>query len=65
MNIVTESHIAGRPIGDKPHARPVRTVRWFIVIGLLLVLLVGGLVGFNACPVCGVLGELIMPDILE
>jgi membrane fusion protein, multidrug efflux system len=48
MNIVTESHISGRPIGEKPASRPVRLVRWFIIIGLLLVLLVGALVGFNA-----------------
>jgi membrane fusion protein, multidrug efflux system len=48
MNIVTESHIAGRPIGEKPASRPVRLVRWFIIIGLLLALLVGALVGFNA-----------------
>ena len=48
MNIVTESHISGRPIGDKPASRPVRLVRWFIIIGLLLALLVGALVGFNA-----------------
>jgi membrane fusion protein, multidrug efflux system len=48
MNIATESHIAGKPIAEKPKARPVRMVRWFIIIGLLLALLVGGLVGFNA-----------------
>jgi membrane fusion protein, multidrug efflux system len=48
MNIVTESHISGRPIGEKPVSRPVRLVRWFIIIGLLLALLVGALVGFNA-----------------
>src|SRR6266403_6191870 len=48
MNIVTESHIKGQPIGDKAHKRPVRMVRWFIIVGLLLTLLVGGLVGFNA-----------------
>jgi len=47
MNIVTEPHIAGKPITDKPRARPVRMVRWFIIVGLLLVLLVGALVGFN------------------
>jgi membrane fusion protein, multidrug efflux system len=47
MNVV-ESHISGKPIGEKPHARPVRTVRWFIIVGLLLALLVGGLVGFNS-----------------
>src|SRR3954471_455519 len=47
MNIVTESHLKGQPIGDKAHKRPVRMVRWFIVVGLLLALLVGGLVWFN------------------
>jgi multidrug efflux system membrane fusion protein len=48
MNIVTESHISGHPITEKPRTRPVRMVRWFIIVGLLLVLLVGALVGFNA-----------------
>ncbi len=47
MNIVTESHLKGQPIGDKAHKRPVRMVRWFIIVGLLLTLLVGGLVYFN------------------
>src|SRR5258708_12498642 len=47
MNIVNESHISGKPITEKPHKRPVRTVRWFIIVGLLLSLLVGGLVYFN------------------
>jgi membrane fusion protein, multidrug efflux system len=48
MNIVTEPNISGRAITEKPVARPVRMVRWFIIVGLLLVLLVGALVGFNA-----------------
>jgi membrane fusion protein, multidrug efflux system len=48
MNIVTEANIAGRPIAEKPRARPVRMVRWFAIVGLLLALLVGALVGFNA-----------------
>ena len=48
MNIVTESHISGEPIGEKSRKRPIRMVRWFIIVGLLLALLVGGLVGFNA-----------------
>jgi membrane fusion protein, multidrug efflux system len=48
MNIVTEANIAGQPIVEKPRARPVRMMRWFIIIGLLLALLVGALVGFNA-----------------
>src|SRR6476469_3795637 len=47
MNIVTEPKLSGKPIVDKPHKRPVRLVRWFIVVGLLLTLLVGGLVWFN------------------
>src|SRR5882762_6205572 len=47
MNIVTESHISGKPLADKPHTRPVRMMRWFIIIGLSLSLLVGGLVYFN------------------
>jgi multidrug efflux system membrane fusion protein len=48
MNIVTESHISGEPIGEKSRKRPIRMLRWFIIVGLLLALLVGGLVGFNA-----------------
>ncbi|HWW47168.1 MAG TPA: efflux RND transporter periplasmic adaptor subunit [Xanthobacteraceae bacterium] len=41
---------AGR---DEPHQappprRPVRTTRWFIIVGILLALLVGGIWGFNA-----------------
>jgi multidrug efflux system membrane fusion protein len=48
MNIVTESNISGQPITEKPRARPVRMLRWFIIVGLLLALLVGALVGFNA-----------------
>src|SRR5882724_11852452 len=47
MNIVTESHLKGQPVGDKARTRPVRMVRWFIVVGLALALLVGGLVWFN------------------
>ena len=47
MNIVTEPKLSGKPIADKPHKRPVRLVRWFIIVGLLLSLLVGGLVYFN------------------
>src|SRR5260370_31995539 len=48
MNIVTEANIWGRAITEKPRARPVRMTRWFIIVGLLLAVLVGGLVGFNA-----------------
>src|SRR3982075_1037203 len=48
MNIISESHISGEPISEKSHKRPVRMVRWFIIVGLLLSLLVGGLVWFNS-----------------
>jgi membrane fusion protein, multidrug efflux system len=47
MNIVTEHKISGKPITEKPHKRPVRMVRWLIIVGTLLALLVGGLVWFN------------------
>jgi multidrug efflux system membrane fusion protein len=48
MNIVTEPKISGKPIVDQQRPRPVRMIRWFIIVGLLLALLVGALVGFNA-----------------
>src|SRR4051795_9441877 len=47
MNIVTEPKLSGQPVGEKARKRPVRMVRWFIIVGLLLALLVGGLVDFN------------------
>src|SRR3982074_2862408 len=48
MNIVTESHLSRKPITDKPRARPIRMGRSFIIVGLLLAVLVGAFVGFNA-----------------
>jgi multidrug efflux system membrane fusion protein len=49
MTIAMESNTSARStIEDKPKHRPVRTFRWFIIVGALLALLVGGLVGFNA-----------------
>jgi len=47
MNIVTEPKLSGKPIDEKGHARPVRKVRWFLIVGLLLAVVVGGLVWFN------------------
>jgi multidrug efflux system membrane fusion protein len=47
MNIVTEHKISGEPIDNKAPKRPVRPVLWFIVVGALLAVLVGGLVWFN------------------
>ena len=47
MNIVNESHISGQPLQEKPPKRPARLVRWFIIVGALLAVLVGGLVWFN------------------
>jgi multidrug efflux system membrane fusion protein len=49
MTIATDRPISARStIEEKPRHRPVRTVRWFIIVGVLLALLVGGFVGFNA-----------------
>jgi multidrug efflux system membrane fusion protein len=48
MNIATEPKLSGKPIDEKPRTRPVRTGRWFMIVGLSLALLVGALVGFNA-----------------
>jgi membrane fusion protein, multidrug efflux system len=48
MTITTEANSSARAISEKPRTRPIRMVRWFIIVGLLLALLVGALVGFNA-----------------
>jgi multidrug efflux system membrane fusion protein len=49
MTIAMESNTSARSaVEEKPRHRPVRTVRWFIIVGTLLALLVGGFVGFNA-----------------
>ncbi len=35
--------------GEQPRgSKPVRRLRWFIIVGILLAILVGGVVGFNA-----------------
>jgi membrane fusion protein, multidrug efflux system len=47
MNIVTEHKISGEPIDSKAPKRPARPVLWFIIVGTLLGVLVGGLVWFN------------------
>src|SRR3954449_10905808 len=47
MNIAREANITGKPIIE-PRKRPVKMLRWFIIVGLALVLFVGGFVGFNA-----------------
>ena len=47
MNIATEPKISGKPIVDQPRKRPVRMLRWFIIVGALLAALVGGFVWFN------------------
>src|SRR5260221_10496605 len=47
MNIVTEQKLSGKPIVDMPHKRPVRPVRWFMIVGTLLAALVAGLVFFK------------------
>jgi multidrug efflux system membrane fusion protein len=47
MTITTEATTLPRAAVEKPRPKP-RMVRWFIIVGLLLALLVGALVGFNA-----------------
>src|SRR3978361_544366 len=48
MTIAMESNTSARSaIEEKPRHRPVRTVRWFIIAGAVLSLLVGELVCFN------------------
>lgn len=46
MNIVTEPKLSGKPIGEA-RKRPVRPVRWFLIVGTLLAALVAGLVFFK------------------
>ncbi len=48
MTISTEANIAAKSIAEKPRARPVRTRRWFIIVGSILLALVVVLWGFNA-----------------
>jgi membrane fusion protein, multidrug efflux system len=52
MTISTEANISAKSIedksiGEKPRVRPVRQLRWFIIVGALLLLLVGAIWGFN------------------
>jgi len=48
MNIVTEPKLSGKPIGEAQRKRPVRPVRWFLIVGTVLAALVAGLVFFIA-----------------
>jgi multidrug efflux system membrane fusion protein len=47
MTLATEAPAAPRASIEKPRPRPVKLVKWFIIVGLLLGLLVTGIVGFN------------------
>jgi multidrug efflux system membrane fusion protein len=48
MTTIQNSHAAQQqPIGEQPRKRP-RTMKWFIIVGGLLALLVVAIVGFNA-----------------
>ncbi|WP_420135880.1 efflux RND transporter periplasmic adaptor subunit [Rhodopseudomonas sp.] len=48
MTVATDTPPAARSAPEKPRPKPTRPIRWFIIVGLLLALLVGGIVGFNA-----------------
>jgi membrane fusion protein, multidrug efflux system len=47
MNIATEPKLSGKPIDNKGRQRPPRRLLWFIIVGSLLAVVVGGLVWFN------------------
>ena len=47
MTLASEASAAPRTGGEKPRPRPVKMVRWFIIIGILLGVLVTAIVGFN------------------
>jgi membrane fusion protein, multidrug efflux system len=47
MNIATEANIKGKPVSEQPKKRPVHMLRWSIIVGLGLVLIVGAFVGFE------------------
>src|SRR5690349_23342161 len=47
MNIAAEANISGKPINESPKKRPVRMLRWSIIVGAGLVLIVGAFVGFQ------------------
>ncbi|MGQ0686182.1 efflux RND transporter periplasmic adaptor subunit [Bradyrhizobium sp.] len=47
MNIAAEANIKGKPVGEPPKKRPVKMLRWSIIVGLGLVLIVGAFVGFE------------------
>ena len=47
MTLATEASTVPRATVEKPRPRPVRMLRWFIIVGVLLALLVTIFVGFN------------------
>jgi multidrug efflux system membrane fusion protein len=54
MNVATEANItgkpanlSGKPVNEPPIKRPVKMIRWFAIVGLGLVLIVGAFVGFQ------------------
>ena len=47
MNIAAEANIKGKPVTEPPKKRPVKMLRWTIIVGLGLVLIVGAFVGFE------------------
>lgn len=49
MNIVPpKPDMSAKPIDDTSRARPIRTRRWFIIVGSILLIVVGAIWGFNA-----------------
>jgi len=47
INIAADPRLAGKPIDKQGRPRPPRKGLWFLIVGALLAVLVGGLVWFN------------------
>jgi multidrug efflux system membrane fusion protein len=43
MNIAAEANISGKPVNEPPKKRPVKMLRWFIIVGLVLAAVAGAL----------------------
>ena len=43
MNIAAEANISGKPVSEPPKKKPVRMIRWFIIVALILAAVAGGL----------------------
>jgi multidrug efflux system membrane fusion protein len=47
MTLATESHVAGKPVLEKPRRRPARTGLWFVIVAVLMALVFGAVMYFD------------------